>query len=101
MSKTTKRNISVDGRTYTWTLKGNRIDGDEQMIRVHEGRNTKSILYIDPYPWDFEIRPQAIVGAIRFALKQGWKPQEANHGLAISMEEGAFCVIPKRDTLLR
>lgn len=95
MSKTTKRKITVDGIDYTWTLKGNRIDGKEQSIKVHSGPDSKSILYIDPYDWSFEIRPKVIAEGIRFALQHGWNPQEAQSEIAISMHEGEFCVLPK------
>ena len=95
MSRTIKRKITVDAKEYIWTLQGNRIDGAAQSIKVHDGPHTKSLLYIDPYPWEFEVRPKVIAEAIRFALKHGWKPQETDGELAISMEAGTFLVLPE------
>lgn len=87
MSKNPKRKIVVNGIEYLWTMRGNCPYNEEACIRVHQGRNTKSILYIDPHPWAFEIRPKSIASAILFALDNGWEPHAANAERAVSMDK--------------
>jgi len=72
MGKPRKRKIIVDQKEYFWVLNSNSIDGlRDQHIRILRNRNTKSILYIDPYPWHMEIRPKVIESAIKFARSKG------------------------------
>ena len=96
MGRPIKRKIIVDQKEYFWVLNSNSIDGlHDQHIRVHRNRNTKSILYIDPYPWHMEIRPKAIEGAIKFAFSKGWKPSTMTQPMYISMNNGNLYVLPE------
>ena len=56
---------------------------------------TKSILYIDPTPWSFEIRPKMIEKAIIFALSHGWNPNEKYKEMYLSMKKDQLYVLPK------
>ena len=33
------------------------------------------VLFIDPFPWGFELRPKSVAEAIRWAFRQGWTPE--------------------------
>lgn len=96
MSKKAKRKITVLNQEYLWVLDGNTIDGFRaQHIKVHATRATKSILYIDPYNWHFEVRPQTIEKAIKFALDKGWTPEERGVPFFLSMDkDGEFYQLP-------
>jgi len=95
MSKVVKRNIVVEGIDYCWTLNGNRIDGRKvSHIKVHLTNLTRSILYIDPYDWSFEIRPKIIRKGILFAISQGWSPEQKNTEMIIAMKNDEFYVLP-------
>lgn len=96
MSRSIKRKITVLENDYYWILNGNTIDSYKQHhIRVHIGDQTRSILYIDPYQWDFEIKPSVIEQAIVFAISKGWDPVNLKEPMYISMNEGDWYVLPK------
>ena len=96
MGRPIKRKIIVDQKEYFWVLDSNSIDGGhDKHIRVHRNRDTKSILYIDPYPWHLEIRPKAIESAIKFARTEGWKPSTMTQPMYISMNNGILYVLPQ------
>ncbi len=96
MSRSITRKIIVSGNEYTWVLNSNSVDSkNEHHIRVHAGRQTKSILYIDPYQWHMEIRPKLIEKAILFALSQDWNPNDAKGPMYISMNNSEFYVLPE------
>lgn len=89
MARAIQRKIKVLNSEYLWVLEGNSIDAaKERHIRIHSSKLSKSILYIDPYNWNFEIRPKMIELAILFALQQGWNPEKSGYDLFISMKEG-------------
>lgn len=96
MSRKAKRKITVLNKEYLWVLDGNRIDGVRpQHIKIHLTGTEKSILYLDPYNWHFEVRPRTIEKAITFALENGWIPEEKGKTLVVSMNrEGEFYILP-------
>ena len=86
MSRAKKRKITILNEVYFWILDGNTIDTPKPChIRIYSKKLTKSILYIDPYNWHFEIRPRTIGRAILFAIEQGWNPEEKGNEMYISM----------------
>lgn len=89
------RTISVDGKKFLWHLSGNRLDSKETVITVgHEGQ--KYVLFIDPYPWDFDIKPSNIVEAVRWALGKGWTPESGpDTHMAYSRDEKGFVWLPE------
>ena len=101
MSRAVKRKIVVQGKCYLWTLNGNSIDEKEKYIKIHTSKSTKSILYLAPYNWNFEIRPKTIREAILFAVKNNWKPDEKAEKMYISFNEKGFYILPKGTTFGR
>lgn len=95
MSKTNKRKIVVEENEYFWTLENNSICETDRHIKIHKKGITKSILYIDPYDWYFEIRPKMIRKAIIYALTNGWSPEMKDCQIYIAMQKNEFYVLPK------
>ena len=88
MGRVNKRSITVNGISYIWTLKGNRIDTEEHHIKVHKEGVNNFILFIDPYDWNFEIRPEYIRKAIIFALNNDW-------GQNLNKKDSTFILLPE------
>jgi len=83
-----KRNISVGGHSYIWTLKGNEIYSPENWIIVTLSGTSHSRLYVDPYDHDFEIKPSSIEEAIYFARELGWEPENNSGEIRIKYSNG-------------
>lgn len=93
-----KRKLHIGDEVYYWVADQNKLElypYKEMHIRVHKDNDTKSILYIDANAWHFEISPQNIKEAIKFALSNGWDPKVAGKSLYIAMNEKGFYVLPK------
>jgi hypothetical protein len=88
-----RRNIVVDGNSYTWTLKGNEIYTEGRSIIVTLHGTSYSRLYIDPYDHDFEIKPSCIEMAIKFARGAGWDPENNGGEIRLKYSDGEFEVI--------
>lgn len=95
MSKSFKRTIVVSGEIYEWILDGNTIYNSEKWIRIHKGKATKSILFVNPYHWQFEIRPKSIKEAIEFAIGLGWDSEQSTRNLFLDYGEDGFYVLEK------
>ena len=93
--KKNTRTITADGQQFLWHLSGNRLDGKETVITV--GKNgQKYLLFIDPYPWDFDITPSNISKAVSWALGQGWAPASGpTKNMAYSKRRKTFVWLPK------
>lgn len=97
MSRAIKREITVLNKENCWVLEGNSIDSaKDHHIRIHSNKSTKSILYLDPYNWHFEIRPKTIEAAIIFAIDEGWNPEKKGNTMYLSMKnEGELYLLPE------
>lgn len=78
---------------YHWVLPRNSIEFGEAHLSVFGGKGLQP-LRIDPFPWDFEIRPRSVAEAIRFALNHGWSPDAPGPALYLSFRDGAYIVLP-------
>ena len=95
MSKPKKRKITISAEDFFWVLDGNSIAGQKEThIRIHSSKLTRSLLYLDPHDWNFEVRPKTIEQAIRFALSQGCRPDEKGKTMYLSMKGDHFYVLP-------
>jgi hypothetical protein len=92
MRKTLRR-IVVDGQPFQWLLPWNSLEFGTVHLSVFAEKRTQP-LRIDPYPWNFEIRPATIANAIRFALRNGWTPAVPGPDFHIAFHEGEFIVLP-------
>ncbi|MBN2319671.1 MAG: hypothetical protein JXR49_11365 [Acidobacteria bacterium] len=92
--KKNSRAVVVDGERFLWHISGNRIDGKETLIAVGKAEQ-KYMLFIDPYPWDFEIAPSNITRALRWALVHGWNAAAGpSKYMAFSRRENTFVWLP-------
>ncbi len=81
MTHTQKRKIYVDSIEYEWSIRGNDLwVTSARHITIYKSGIKGRPLYLDPYPWALEIRPETIKKAIEFANKNGWIPE--NKGVA-------------------
>ena len=85
-----KRQIEVDGNSYIWTLKGNEIYSDNRSIIITLNGTSYSRLYLDPYEYDFEIKPSYIEKAIKYAKRVGWEPENNSGELKLRFNNGEF-----------
>ena len=83
----------MDGREFRWVLPRNSLEFSEVHVSVFADKRTQA-LRIDPYPWAFEIRPQSIAAAIRFAVSNGWSPDEPGPAFYVSFSDDKFVVLP-------
>ena len=68
------RQLVVDGASFLWHYDGCCLWCSNDVITVgREG--VPYVLFIDPVAWHFEFRPAQVVDAIRWALKEGWTPE--------------------------
>jgi len=90
-----KRRIVVDGREFFWVLPGNSLyTSPEKHITVFAAKRGQ-VLLIDPYVWSFIPRPKLIADAIRFALSQGWTPEQPGRDIVLRFSEDSFYVLPE------
>jgi len=79
---------------YLWHLSGNQLDSKDSIITVGI-KGQKYFLFIDPYPWDFEIGPSSIMKAVTWALDQGWTPEAGpTRHMAYSKDAEGFIWLP-------
>ena len=79
------RKIVVDGEAFLWHYDAHCLACSNDVITA--GRAALPfVLFIDPFPWDFEFRPKNVAWAIRWARSQGWSP-EAGPTRALAFNE--------------
>jgi len=67
------RKLVVDGVSFRWHYAPHCLLCGTDFITV--GVESKGYyLYVDPYRWGFEFRPQDVTDAIRWAMSHGWSP---------------------------
>ena len=65
------RKLVVDGKNYLWHYSGHCPLCSSDVFTIGRAGD-RFVLYIDPFPWEFEMRPKSIVTAIKWALNKGW-----------------------------
>ncbi len=65
------RKIVVDGESFVWHYDGCcPFCSDDVVTAGKEG--APHVLFVDPFPWEFEFRPRNVAVAIRWARAAGW-----------------------------
>lgn len=95
MTRTQKRKIIVDGIRYEWCIRGNDISVTSRYITIYDPAVSGTAIHLDPFPHDLEIRPATIAEAIRFAIKNNWKPEDKGSPLKLGFINKAFVALPK------
>jgi hypothetical protein len=68
------RELVINDQKYLWHYDAHCPLCSSKVFTV--GQEGKSfVLFIDPYPWGFELRPASVVSAIKWALKKNWSPE--------------------------
>jgi|RhiMetdeSRZDD1v2_1073273.scaffolds.fasta_scaffold744297_2 hypothetical protein len=90
------RSIVVDNEPYEWVLRHNSLFVDsDRHIAVYSPSAKGQTLYLDPYAWEFEVRPKTIAEAIRFALSIGWTPKAVAPPLYLGFRGEQFFRLPE------
>ena len=69
------RKITVNGVNYLWHYSGRCPCCSDDVFTVGIA-GKPYVLYIDPFPWNFEIKPSSMADAIRWAINNGWTADE-------------------------
>ena len=88
-----KRKIELDNHSYIWVLEGNEIYSENKWIIVILQGTSYSRLYINPYAYEFEIKPSYIEKAIKYARNNGWLPENNNGEMRLSFNNEEFQII--------
>ena len=68
------RELVINNQKYLWHYDGHCPLCSSKVFTI--GRAEKRfVLFIDPFPWGFELRPASVVSAIKWALDRGWSPE--------------------------
>lgn len=87
------RKISVDSVTYLWHYSAHCPMCSNDVLTVGI-TGMPYVLYIDPFPWNFEIKPSAIAEAIQWAVNEGWSPDQGPTKAMSLDSTGAFIWLP-------
>lgn len=68
------RKLVIDEKTYLWHYSGHCPLCSSDVFTIGQHGN-RFVLYIDPYPWGFELTPSSVVTAIKWAVDKGWSPE--------------------------
>lgn len=67
------RKLVIDGEAYLWHYDAHCPLCSTDVFTIGQA-GKPFVLYIDPYPWEFEMRPATVAKAARWALNNGWNP---------------------------
>jgi hypothetical protein len=95
------RKLVIDGVKYLWHYDGHCPLCSSQVFTIgREGE--RFVLFIDPYPWGFELRPASVVKAVRWALSQGWTSKSGpTRAMAWNDQKQEFEWLPEGERHLR
>jgi len=65
------RKLVIDGEEYLWHYDAHCPLCSTDVFTIGQA-GKRFVLYIDPYPWEFEMRPASVAKAVRWALNNGW-----------------------------
>lgn len=87
------RKIDIEDHSYVWVLEGNEIFTSNRWIIVTLKGTSYSRLYIDPYAYEFEIKPSYIKKAVKYARSNGWVPEENRGEMRLAFKNEKFEII--------
>jgi hypothetical protein len=83
------RKIRIEGEDFLWHYDACPCCSRDVITVGREG--APFVLFIDPYPNDFPLRPGSVASAIKWARAQGWSPESGpTRPLALDENTGAF-----------
>lgn len=88
------RKITVDGVNYLWHYSAHCPLCSDDVFTVGIA-GSPYVLFIDPFPWNFELKPSSIASAIRWATENGWTPaQGPTRGMSYDDRSKEFIWLP-------
>jgi len=91
--KRNTRKFTVDGCVYLWHT--SREVPFPWLFTIGQA-GQPYVLYIDPIPHDFELKPKSVEVAIRWAVTQGWSPQAGpTRAVSFDGESQSFRWLPR------
>ena len=94
--KARPRKIVVDDEPYEWVLRDNSLSANgDRHVTVYSPSKTGQTLYVDPYAWEFDVRPKTVADAIRFALSIGWTPTSVAPPMYLGFRDTQFFRLPE------
>lgn len=87
--------MTFKGQEYTWCIRGNSLGLKESHVTVYKEGANGQILYLDPYPWEFEIGPKSVIEGIEYAIQHNWKPGVKGAPMYLGYSEDGFIVLPE------
>lgn len=89
------RKMVVNGDSYQWHRSRKSLYVGDDRITVGTS-NGRFFLFIDPFPHDLVMRPGTIADAIRWAVKNGWTPDDGpTRQLTYLSEAAGFMWLPE------
>lgn len=87
------RKLHIDGENFLWHYDACCIWCSDDVFTIGQSE-ARYVLYLDPLSY-LEHKPSSIVTAIRWALSNGWSPENGpNRGMALNNDTGEFVWLP-------
>ncbi len=68
------RELVINDQKYLWHYDAHCPLCSSKIFTIGQA-GKRFVLFIDPYPWGFELRPASVVSAIKWALERNWSPE--------------------------
>ncbi len=89
------RKITIDGINYRWHYSAHCPLCSDDVFTIGFECNPY-VLFIDPFPYHFELKPSSVANAVRWATDSRWTPQKGPTK-AMSMDRnGHYIWLPER-----
>lgn len=72
--KRATRELIIRDQKYLWHYDAHCPLCSSKVFTIGQA-GKRFVLFIDPYPWGFELRPASVVSAIEWALERNWSPE--------------------------
>ncbi len=88
------RKIVVNGIEYLWHYDAHCIYCSDDVFTVGQA-GKPSVLYIDSYVFGEEVRPKNIALSIKWAVEQGWSPDDSvSRNMSKKLDGNGFYWLP-------
>ncbi|RZB33357.1 MAG: hypothetical protein SRB1_01185 [Desulfobacteraceae bacterium Eth-SRB1] len=88
------RKLVIHGEEYLWHYDAHCPFCSNDVFTIGQAEK-RFVLYIDPFPWEFEMRPATVVKAVTWALSNGWSCEAGpTRAMAWNQEAQDFAWLP-------
>ena len=67
------RELVINNQKYLWYFNAHCPLCSSKAFTIGQA-GKRFVLFIDPYPWNFDLRPESVVSALRWAFERNWSP---------------------------